>query len=88
MKVHNFISWLVLTGVLITDCSDAVPLSDFIPFGLSNGDIQLELEINHRGASYAIPISSRFPFFNETYGNIYVSLSICMYVCMYKIVAL
>ena len=81
MKVHNFISWLVLTGVLITDCSDAVPLSDFIPFGLNNGDIQLELEVNNRGASSdAIPISPRFPFFNETYDNIYVSLLYVLYV--------
>ena len=83
MKVHNFISWLVLTGVLITDCSDAVPLSDFIPFGLNNGDIQLELERDHLGVSDAIPISPRFPFFNETYDNIYVRKFKYLYVCLY-----
>ena len=69
--MHNFVYWIVLTVAFITDYSDAVPLSDFIPFGRSNGDVPLYKA--HRAASFAIRIPPRFPFFNETYANIYVS---------------
>ena len=75
LKMHNFVYWILLTVVLITDCSDAVPNSDFIPFGLSNGDVQLVKD--HRAASSAIRIPPKFHFFDEIYDNIYVSSAVC-----------
>ena len=70
--MYNYISWIVLTTILITDCSDAVPLSDFFSFGQAAGDVQF---VNiHRAASSAIAIPTGFPYFNTTNNVIYVSL--------------
>lgn len=69
--MHNFISWIVLTAILIIDRCNAVPVSDFFPFGQTNGDSQFSGI--HRGASFSIAISPNIPYFNETYSNIYVS---------------
>ena len=62
--MNNYISWIVLTAIIITDCSDAVPLSDFIPFGQAAGDVQFAKV--HRNATQAIRIPTGFPYFNET----------------------
>ena len=71
-----YTSWMVLiAATLMTTCSDAIPLTDFISFGQSNGDTYFSRV--HRAASFAITISPRFPYFNLTYGNIYVSLILC-----------
>lgn len=61
----------MLIGVLIAKHSDAVPLSDFISFGRSNGD--LKLSKTHRAASSAIFIPRGFFFFNEQQTKVYVS---------------
>jgi len=69
MKKYNYISWIVITATLIIGYSDAVPLSDFISFGQGTGDKNL-----HHAVSSAIAIPLGFPYFNETYSSIYVSL--------------
>lgn len=51
--------------------SASVPLNDFYAFGLENGDSKVPAVLD----GYAGPISlaNGFPFFNETYNNVYVS---------------
>ena len=66
-----YISQVFLATILIIDYTSAIPLSDFISFGSSNGDTQFSRI--HRGASPHIRISPRFPYFNETYIAISVS---------------
>ena len=77
MKTYDYINWIVLTATLIINCSNAIPLSDFVSFGQRNGDVQFPKI--YRAASYAIRVPPRFPYFNEIYNNIYVSCSISCY---------
>ena len=76
--MHNYISWILLTCILICNCSNAVPLLDFISFGQSSGD--LHFTRLHRGASQAISVSPNIPYFNKNYSNIYVSSILNLYV--------
>lgn len=69
---NSYISWILLTAILIIDHSNAVPLSDFFPFGQSSGDSYFSKV--HGQASSPIAISPSLPYFNEIYSNIYVSL--------------
>ena len=66
-----YISQIILTAILIIDCTNAVPLSDFISFGQTGGDSQFSKV--HRSVSSVIPIPPRIPYFNEIYSNTYVS---------------
>ena len=70
MPLHMSRSFLAIT--LIINYTSAIPLSDFISFGPSNGDAQFSKV--HRGATPNIRISTGFPYFNETYIAISVSL--------------
>lgn len=74
-----YISQILLTTILIIDCTNAVPLSDFISFGGSSGDSQFTKV--YRAASLAIAIPPRFPYFNETYNSIYVS-ALTVFTCL------
>ena len=66
MKLHN---WILV--ILIMDCSNAVPLSGFMPFGQSSGDLSFS-EV-YLAASGTFKISPSIPYFNETYSEISVS---------------
>ena len=77
--MHNNI-WIGLIALLIINYSNAVPLSDFIAFGQSNGDSSFSRI--HRAASFRISISPTLPYFNETYNEIYVSLVSSYYICL------
>ena len=71
-----YTSWIILiAATLITTYSDAIPLSGFISFGQSSGDLYFS-QIR-RAASSAISVSPRLPYFNLTYSSIYVSLMSC-----------
>ena len=63
--------WILLNVILTFGYSNAVPLSEFIPFGQNNGD--LFFSGIHRGATQAISISPRLPYFTQTFSSIYVS---------------
>ena len=89
--MHNYVSWILLTCILIFNCSNAVPLLDFISFGQSSGDSKFSGV--HRGASLVISIVPNIPYFNETYSSISVSSILnllvqidfgqwCNYVCI------
>ena len=69
--MDNYFSWILLSIILSINCTNAVPLSGFIPFGQNNGDQQFSGV--HRAASFAISISPSILYFNETYSDIYVS---------------
>ena len=70
--MYYYFTWILFNVILIFGYSIAVPLSDFIAFGQDSGD-QFFSGI-HRGATPAISISPRLPYFTLTYNNIYVSL--------------
>ena len=80
--MYNYIGWIGLIAILIIDCTNAVPRSDFISFGQSHGDSQFSGI--HRAASFAIEISPRIPYFNETYNEIFVSLVSIVYTNLYN----
>nr|XP_058948028.1 protein mesh-like [Pocillopora verrucosa] len=54
----------------ITSCF-SVPLSDFYPYGVSEGDNALPP--NDDGSSGEIPISTLFPYFDKNHGSLYVN---------------
>ena len=49
-----------------------VPLSDFYPYGVSEGDTVLPP--NDDGSSGEIQISILFPYFDKNHGSLYVSM--------------
>ena len=80
--MHHYIIWIGFIALI--NYTNAVPLSDFIPFGRSEGDLQFSRI--YRAASFEISITPRFPYFNETYSNIYVSVVAYLYSIMYTYV--
>ena len=76
----NYGGWILLSCILIIDYSNAVPLSDFISFGQSSGDLQFSGI--HLAASPAIAVSPSIPYFNGAYSNIYVSLVSYLCICV------
>lgn len=56
---------------LLTTCSDSLPLSQFFPYGVSNGDTALPS--NDDGGSGKITLSTPFQYFDRYYRSLYVS---------------
>lgn len=50
-----------------------VPLSEFYPYGVSEGDTALPS--NDDGSSGVIPISIQFPYFDRNHDSLYVSIA-------------
>ena len=61
---------LVALFLHITPCF-TVPLSDFYPYGVSEGDTALPA--NDDGSSVEILISILFPYFDRNHDSLYVS---------------
>ena len=75
--MDHYFTWILFNVILIFNCSNALPLSDFIPFGRSNGDSQFSGI--YRTATRAIAIPTRLPYFTQTFDSIFVS-SVYVYV--------
>lgn len=61
---------LVVLYLHIISCF-TVPLSDFYPYGVSEGDTALPA--NDDGSSGEIPISILFPYFDRNHDSLFVS---------------
>lgn len=61
---------LVVLYLRIISCF-TVPLSDFYPYGVSEGDTALPA--NDDGSSGVIPISILFPYFDRNHDSLFVS---------------
>lgn len=67
--------------ILLHGVEAAVPLEDFYPFGLDEGDSQTIEQDD--GGSGLIEISVAFPFFGEWHTGLYVSTdSMFVFVCV------
>lgn len=67
--------------ILLHGVEAAVPLEDFYPFGLDEGDSQTIEQDD--GGSGLIEISVAFPFFGERHTGLYVSTdSMFVFVCV------
>ena len=62
--------WVALLFLHITPCS-SVPLSDFYPYGVSEGDTALPA--NDDSSSGEISISILFPYFDRNHDSLFVS---------------
>lgn len=68
---------MCLLVILLHGMEAAVPLEEFYPFGLDEGDSQTIEQDD--GGSGLIAISVAFPFFGERHTGLYVSTDcICM----------
>lgn len=67
--------------ILLHGVEPAVPLQDFYPFGLDEGDSQTIEQDD--GGSGLLAISVAFPFFRERHMGLYVSID-----CMFESVSL
>lgn len=63
---------VVVLGILIAQ-SHGVRLSDFYPYGVSNGDTVLPA--GDDGDSGSISISTPFPYFNRNHNSLYVNIN-------------
>ena len=76
--------WLVLSALMIAISlpqTSAIPLIDFYPYGIDQGD--LFLYPNDDGSTLAINLTVSFPFFGRDYSTIFVS-----FVCIFYILAI
>ena len=64
-------AFVILCLCAILHRSLSIPLSDFYPFGESEGDSIVGSTLD--GASDMIMLNQTFPFFNGTYTGLYVS---------------
>lgn len=62
--------------ILLHGVEPAVPLEEFYPFGLDEGDSQTIEQDD--GGSGLVAISVAFPFFGERHNGLYVSI-VCMW---------
>ena len=65
-------SKVVLVFFLYINACVTVPLSDFYPYGLSEGDTALPA--NDDGSSGEIQISIPFPYFDQNHNSLFVSI--------------
>lgn len=70
---------MCLLLILLHGMEAAVPLEEFYPFGLDEGDSQTIEQDD--GGSGLIAISVAFPFFGERHTGLYVSTD-CMCMCI------
>lgn len=62
---------VAIITLLVSKSTAIVPLSDFFPFGLSNGDAAVEHGDDN--SSPPVPISIAFPFFNISHTTLWVN---------------
>jgi len=72
---------LVVLFLRIMPCL-TVPLSDFYPYGVSEGDTALPA--NDDGSSGEISISILFPYFDRNHDSLFVSKYALFIICIFQ----
>ena len=74
MKIVGILMPLLLLACNEILTSEALVLSNFYPFGQSEGDLLMPEDDD--GSSEAVPISIPFPFFDQNQNSLFVSIQL------------
>ena len=86
MASRGRLLWLLAAYIVLTTDVTAIPLQQFYPYGVENGDSLIHR--NDDGFSLPVPLPSQFNFFGQSVYYFYVSyIRPCQY-CFLKYVSL